>query len=135
MIRSKADSTGAAGHATSIDERNATSVGDTATAAGKRGNAPQMLMDWTRSNPVAGGSNASEKEEGKIIRSSSVGEERLDQQLVDRLLMASSSSASVRNLTEFLVSGGKGFSLFSPAGAYGGNWNQQQQIKMDTMIR
>ena len=27
-----------------------------------------MLMDWTRSNPVAGGSNESEKE-GQIIRS------------------------------------------------------------------
>ena len=30
------------------------------SAAGKRGNEPQMLMDWTRSNPVAGGSNESE---------------------------------------------------------------------------
>ena len=28
-----------------------------------------MLMDWTRSNPVASGSNESEQEEGQIIRS------------------------------------------------------------------
>ena len=33
MIRSEVDSTGAAGHATSIDERNATSVGTAAAAA------------------------------------------------------------------------------------------------------
>ena len=39
------------------------------SAAGKRGNEPQMLMDWTRSNPVASGSNESEQEEGQIIRS------------------------------------------------------------------
>ena len=38
------------------------------SAAGKRGNEPQMLMQ-TRPNPVAGGSNESEQEEGQIIRS------------------------------------------------------------------
>ena len=37
MIRSEVDSTGAAGHATSIDERNATSVGTAAAAAAATG--------------------------------------------------------------------------------------------------
>ena len=55
---------------------------------------------------------------------------RLDQQLVNCLLMPSSSSASARNLGEFLAGGGKGFPLFSPVSAYGGNWNQQQQTMM-----
>ena len=76
---------------------------------------------------------AREKEKEQIIRSSSassVGGGGLDQQLVNCLLMPSSSSASARNLAEFLAGGGKGFPLFSPVSAYGGNWNQQQQIMM-----
>ena len=90
-------------------------------------------MGWTQSNPAAGGSNESEKVKEQIIRSSSassVGGGGLDQQLVNCLLMPSSSSASARNLAEFLAGGGKGFPLFSPVSAYGGNWNQQQQIMM-----
>ena len=47
MIRSEVDSTGAAGHATSIDERNATSVGTAAAAAAATGAAAALKISAT----------------------------------------------------------------------------------------
>ena len=49
-------------NASSEEEEEGSPQPNTTTAAGKRANAPQMLMGWTQSNPAAGGSNESERE-------------------------------------------------------------------------